>query len=105
MGRPPENIGLSGSAMQGDTLAGTVKSSPILGGGAPAGRHPRGRPRGARRHPSRSEILAPGAATLVVVPRDSLMAFDAVGRRTAQGRLSMERPNFWTLIAIFTWAC
>ncbi len=82
----PENIGLSGSAMQGDTLAGTVKKFTYLGREAhlqvatPVGDlvvH--------IANPSRSEILAPGAATMVVVPRDSLMAFDAEGRRTATG--------------------
>lgn len=82
----PENIGLAGSGVQGDALAGTVTKFTYLGREAhlqvatPVGDlvvHVA--------NPSRSEILAPGTPTTVVVPRDSLMAFDADGGRTATG--------------------
>jgi ABC-type Fe3+/spermidine/putrescine transport system ATPase subunit len=82
----PENIGLAGSGMKGEPLAGTVRKFTYLGREAhlqvatPVGDlvvH--------IANPSRSEILAAGAAATVVVPRDSLMAFDADGRRTVTG--------------------
>jgi ABC-type Fe3+/spermidine/putrescine transport system ATPase subunit len=82
----PENIGLAGSGMEGEPLAGTVRKFTYLGREAhlqvatPVGDlvvH--------IANPSRSEILAAGAAATVVVPRDSLMAFDADGRRTVTG--------------------
>jgi len=82
----PENIGLAGSGFTGEQLSGTVKKFTYLG-------------REAHllvttevgdlvvhvANPSRSAILEPGAATTVVVPAESLMAFDADGRRAATG--------------------
>lgn len=78
----PENIGLAGSGMAGDPLSGTVKKFTYLGREA----HllvatPLGDLVVHVANPSRSEILAPGTTTTVVVPRESLMAFDADGQR------------------------
>ena len=82
----PENIGLANAGMQGDALPGTVKKFTYLGREA----HLQVATEVGDlvvhvANPSRSEILAPGTATTVVVPRESLMAFDADGRRTALG--------------------
>ena len=80
----PENLGLAGGAISGEQLPGTVKKYTYLG-------------REAHlqvttavgdlvihvSNPSRTEILAAGAATTVVIPRDGLMAFGADGKRIA----------------------
>jgi iron(III) transport system ATP-binding protein len=78
----PENLGLAGGSMQGEPLAGTVKKYTYLGREA----HlqvttPVGDLVAQIANPSRTEVLAAGAAATVIVPRDCLMAFDDSGKR------------------------
>ena len=80
----PENVGLAGSGMQGEGLAGTVKKFTYLGREA----HLQvatavGDLVAQISNPSRTTALQSGAATTVIIAKDGLMGFDGNGRRLA----------------------
>jgi iron(III) transport system ATP-binding protein len=80
----PENVGLAGSGMQGEPLAGTVKKFTYLGREA----HLQvatavGDMVAQISNPSRTTVLQPGTETTVIIAKDGLMGFDGNGRRIA----------------------
>jgi ABC-type Fe3+/spermidine/putrescine transport system ATPase subunit len=103
----PENLGLAGAGMTGEALKGTVKKFTYLGREAHLQVDDASwRPCRADQPTHRGQrCWKPGTETTVIVPRDCLMAFAADGQRASasEALIMFARPNFWTLVAIFTW--